>query len=85
VTLLEDIRSFPTELRLTLVRHYGIETAEAFFVHALKDPKGVRSALNLTSRSLKTLVEIVEGYLSQDYVKRCREQPLKHPRGVILD
>jgi hypothetical protein len=85
MTLLEDIPSFPVEMRKTLERGYGIETAEAFFVHALKDAKGISSALNLTQRNLKTLVDLVKKHLSPDYIDRCRQRPVKNSRGVIVD
>jgi hypothetical protein len=85
VKLLEEIPSFPGQARKTLESQYGIESAEAFFVHALNDPKGLRSALNLTPTALNKLVDLVESYLSPDYIKRCCQKPAKHPRGVILE
>jgi hypothetical protein len=83
--LLEEIPSFPETARKTLETQYGIETAEAFYTHAVKDPTGLRSALHITEAELNRLVRVVEGYLSPDYIERCRRPVAKHPRGVILD
>jgi hypothetical protein len=85
VKLLEEIPSFPEGARKILEGDYGIDSAEAFYVHALKDPRGLLSALHLTQPALDKLVRLVEGYLSPDYIDRCRQPTVKNPRGVILD
>jgi hypothetical protein len=83
--LLAEIPSFPAAARETLETEYGIESAEAFYVHALKGPAGLRTALRISQPELDRLVRIAEGYLSPDYIERCRQPAAKHPRGVILD
>jgi hypothetical protein len=84
VKLLKEIRPFPETARKTLETQYGIENAEAFYAHAVKDPTGLHSALHITQAELDRLVRIVEGHLSPDYIERCRRPVVKHPRGVIL-
>ena len=83
--LLDEIASFPDDARRVLESEYGIETAEAFYAHAVKDPTGMRSALRVDQAELDRLVRIVEGYLRADYIERCRQPTVKRPRGVILD
>jgi hypothetical protein len=82
--LLEEIPAFPEAARKTLETN-SIESAEVFYGHAVKDPKGLRSVLHITQAELNRLVRIVEGYLSPDYMERYRQPVVKHPRGVILD
>ncbi|MCI0462711.1 MAG: hypothetical protein L0Z62_37660 [Gemmataceae bacterium] len=83
--LLEEIVSFPEAAREVLETQYGIESAEAFYVHAVKDEEGLRAALHISPTELNRLKRIVEGYLSADYIERCRQPVIKHPRGVRLD
>jgi hypothetical protein len=85
VKLLQEITSFPAAARATLARDYGIESAEAFYAHAVKDPAGLRAALGISPAELSRLERLVEGHLSPDYIERCRQPVARHPRGVILD
>ena len=82
--LLEEIPSFPKVARTTLESEYGIETAEAFYVHAVKNPDGMRSALHVDRTRLDRLVRAVEGYLSSDYIEACQKPVAKHPRGALV-
>jgi hypothetical protein len=85
MTLLDEIRAIPAKSRETLESQYGIDTAEAFFAHAVRDPQGLRAALDASQAELDRLIKIVEGYLSDDYIDRCRRPAAKHPRGLIVD
>ena len=64
---------------------YGIESAEAFYGHAVKDAAGLCDALHITQAEMDRLVRLVEGYLAPDYVERCRRPDVRHQRGVILE
>ncbi|MDA0837129.1 MAG: hypothetical protein O3B01_03445 [Planctomycetota bacterium] len=83
--LLEEIPGFPGGPRQTLESEYGIETAEAFFAHVVSDEEGMRSALKLDKPELQQLSRLVEGYLSPDYISRCRKPARRHARGAIID
>ncbi len=85
VRLLEEIRAFPTKARKTLESQYGIDTAEAFFAHAVNDPEGLRTALNASQDELDVLTKIVEAKLSPKFIERCRRPAAKHPRGLMID
>ena len=83
--LLEDIPMFPESVRKTLENEYGIETAEAFYDHAVHDLKGLRTALRVSQAEMDRLVKIVEGHL-RPITSNALEGPLmKHPRGLIVD
>ena len=82
---LQEIKSFPTSQREVLERQFGIASAEAFYEHATRNAQGVQTALGLTALQLGTLLRLVEGYLTPEFVKRCRQPVVKHSRGVIVD
>jgi hypothetical protein len=84
VKLLEEIRAFPDPLRRRLESGYGIDSAEAFFSHALDNPDGMAQALDIDRAELDRLIGLVEGYLPADYRERCLN-PVRHPRGLIVD
>jgi hypothetical protein len=85
VKLLQEIASFPERARKLLETQYGIESAEAFYAHAVKDRAGLRAALGIPQAELSKLVHLVEGHLAPDYIDRCRQPVTKHPRGAIPD
>lgn len=82
---LHDISAFPEAARKTLEANYGIQSAEAFYGHAVKNRQGMREALRVSDDELDELVRVVEGYLSPAYIRRCRKPAVKRPRGVVLD
>jgi hypothetical protein len=83
--LLEDIPGFPKKARETLESEYGIESAEAFYAHAVHDPDGLRDALKATQPELDRIVKVVEGHLSPEFLARCKEPITRHPRGMLTD
>ena len=83
--LLQEITQFPAAQRELLEKQYGITSAEAFFEHALRNASGVQKALKITSEQFDSLVRQIEGYLTPDFVKRCRQPVKKRSRGVITD
>jgi hypothetical protein len=83
--LLEEITPFPQAARITLETEYGLESAEAFYAHAVKDPEGLQAALHVNPPELDRLVRLVEAYLPPDYIARCHQPSVRHPRGVIVD
>ncbi len=82
--LLEDIPTFPTSARRTLERKFGIDSAEAFYANATHNPDGMAVGLHSDRAEVDRLIGIVEGYLSADYLERCRN-PIKRPRGLAVD
>ena len=82
---LQEIKSFPASQREVLERQFGIASAEAFFEHATRNSQGVQTALGLTAPQLAALRQLVEGYLTPDFVNRCRQPLARHSRGVIVD
>ena len=82
--LLDDIPSFPATARDTLHRQYGIDSAEAFYGHAVQDSDGMRQALHVSARELNRLVRMAESFLDPDFAACCREPAVSHPRGVIV-
>jgi hypothetical protein len=82
--LLEDIPKFPAKARRTLKGQYGIDSAEAFYAHAIGNPEGMASILETDRAGVDRLLKTVEGYLPADYPERCRH-PVRHPRGLIID
>ena len=82
---LQEIKSFPVQTRELLERQFGITSAEAFFEHGTRNAQGVQTALKKTPAQLAALMELIEGYLSPEFVNRCRKPVAKHSRGVIVD
>ena len=83
--LLEEISSFPAATRERLESEFGIETAEAFYAHAVQDADALGSALHLSGKELDKLVRMVEGHLEAGFAERCRQPLKKHPRGLRID
>jgi hypothetical protein len=83
--LLEEIPTFPEAGRRTLERKYAITSAEAFYDHAIHNPEGMRKVMCVSRAELARLVHMVEGHLDPDFVERCHQPIVKHPRGVIID
>jgi hypothetical protein len=81
---LDDIPAFPPAVAQTLAGGYGIETAEAFYGHAVQDPEGMRRALQVSREEIDRLIRLAEGYLDPQFIARAREETVKHPRGVIV-
>jgi hypothetical protein len=84
VKLLEEIRAFPDPVRRKLEAEFGIDSAEAFFAHALDNPAGMAQALGIVPAEVDRLVGLVEGHLPAGYRQRCLK-PIQHPRGLIVD
>lgn len=82
--LLEEIPAFPSDIRRALEAQYGIDTAEAFFAHAVQDAEGMQRALHLNRAAVERLTTLVEGFLPRGYAERCRTPTIRHPRGAIL-
>ncbi len=80
---LDDIPAFPRAVAETLASGYGIETAEAFYGHAVQDPEGMGRALQASPEEVERLVRLAEGHLDPRFVARAREEKVKHARGVI--
>ena len=83
--LLEEVVGFPSVARNRLGQAYGIDSAEAFYVNAVKNGDGMRTALQVSPEELERLVRLVEAFLSPDYIRQCKQPVAKHARGVILD
>ena len=83
--LLREIKAFPAAQREVLEGQFGITSAEAFFERAVRNAQGIQEALKVSPSRLEALLGIIEGYLSPDFVKRCRQPVKKHSRGVIVD
>jgi hypothetical protein len=81
---LREIRAFPKTQRETLERQFGIQSAEAFYEHAIRNAAGMQKALQLTPEALASLRVKVEGFLTPDFLKACAEPVKKHARGVIV-
>jgi hypothetical protein len=84
VKLLEEIPTFPVEVRHTLESEYGIESAEAFYANATQSPEGMAAVLQSDRAEVDRLIKIVEGYLPADYAERCRK-PIRRPRGLVVE
>ena len=82
---LQEIESFPEPTRELLERQFGITSAEAFFEHGTRNALGVQTALKKTPAQFAGLMQLIEGYLTPEFVKRCRQPVVKHGRGVIVD
>ena len=80
---LQEIKSFPASHREVLEGQFGITSPEAFYEHATRNAQGMQTALELTPAQLAALLKLVEGYLTAEFVKRCRQPVAKHGRGVI--
>lgn len=83
--LLHEISQFPAAQRELLAKKYGITIAEAFFEHAVHNAAGVQKSLKSTTEQFDSLVRQIEGYLTPDFIKRCRQPVKKRSRGVITD
>jgi hypothetical protein len=81
---LDDIPAFPRAVAQTLAGSFGIDTAEAFYGHAVQDPEGMRRALQVSREELDGLVRLAEGHLDPQFIARARAETVKHPRGVIV-
>jgi hypothetical protein len=84
VRLLEEIRAFPEPMRRKLETRYGIDSAEAFFGIALRNPAGMALALDTEPAEVDRLIQLVEGYLPAGYRERCLRL-VRHPGGLIVD
>lgn len=85
MTPLREISTFPSASRDALQQQFGINSAEAFYEHGVRNARGVQQGLNLAPERLAELLKLVEGYLAPDFVERCREPVVKRSRGVIVD
>jgi hypothetical protein len=84
VKYLDDIPTFPAESARLLESRYGIATAEAFYEHALHEPRGLRTALGLKKEAeLDKLVKLVEGHLAPSFVRAAQAPAVAHPRGAL--
>ena len=81
---LEEIPTFPADMRETLESQYGIESAEAFYANAIHSPDGMAAVLNSDRAQVDRLIKIVEGYLPAEYAERCRK-PIRRPRGLVIE
>lgn len=84
MTPLSEIRLFPVAVRDTLETEFGINSAEAFFEHSVRNPAGLAAALKLAEGGLDPLTKLVEGHLPLAFVTRCRQPSKTHKRGVIV-
>jgi hypothetical protein len=84
VKLLEEIPTFPAEVRNALESQYGIESAEAFYANATQSPEGMAAVLRSNRAEVDRLIKLVEGYLPADYAERCRK-PIRRPRGLVIE
>ncbi len=82
--LLEEIPTFPAEVRRALESEYGIDSAEAFYANATHSPEGMAAVLHSDRAEVDRLIKIVEGYLPSDYAERCRK-PIRRPRGLVVE
>ena len=81
---LDDIPTFPAESARLLESRYGIATAEAFYEHALHEPRGLRTALGLKKEAeLDKLIELVEGHLAPSFVRAAQAPAVRHSRGAL--
>ena len=80
---LEEIPTFPAESAQLLESRYGIATAEAFYEHALHEPRGLRTALGLKKAELDKLIKLVEGHLAPSFVRAAQAPVVRHPRGAL--
>jgi hypothetical protein len=83
--LLEEIPTFPARHRKILETEYGIDSAEAFFAHAVDDPEGMGDALKASPAEIERLTKLIEGYVSPEFAERCRHPSSRHPRGLSID
>jgi hypothetical protein len=81
---LDNIPAFPRAVAETLAAGFGIETAEAFYGHAVQDPEGMRQALQVPREEIDRLIRLAEGHLDPQFIARARAKTAKHPRGVIV-
>ena len=81
---LEDIPAFPRAVAEALAGGFGIETAEAFYGHAVQDPEGMRRALQVTREEIDRLIRLAEGHLDPQFIAGAGKKTVKHPRGVIV-
>ena len=82
--LLEEIPTFPANVRQRLESEYGIESAEAFYANATQSPEGMATVLQSDRAEVDRLIKIVEGYLPADYAERC-SKPVRRPRGLVIE
>ncbi len=83
MTALQDIATFPKKLSRKLETEYGIETAESFWDHAHRD--GIAEALGVDDSKLDKLIQLVEGYISPEYLNRLKAPAIHRPRGLLID
>jgi hypothetical protein len=84
VKYLDEIPTFPAESARLLESRYGIATAEAFYEHALHEPRGLRTALGLKKKAdLDQLITLVEGHLAPSFVRAAQAPAVQHPRGAL--
>jgi hypothetical protein len=66
VKYLEEIPTFPAKSAQLLESRYGIATAEAFYEHAVHEPRGLCAALGFDKvTDLDSLIKLVECHLRQ--------------------
>ena len=82
--LLEEIPTFPADVRLTLEREYGIESAEAFYANATHSPEGMAAGLHSDRAEVDRLIKIVAGHLPAGYAERCSKS-VRRPRGLVVE
>jgi len=83
--LLQEIASFPDSARKTLETQYGIESAEAFYAHTVKDSAGLRTALGIPQLELDKLIRLVEAISPRTISNDVASQWSKTRVGVIVD
>jgi hypothetical protein len=84
VKYLDEIPTFPADSARLLESRYGIATAEAFYEHALHEPKGLITALGLKKKTdLDHLIKLVEGHIEPAFVRAAQAPAVEHPRGAL--
>ncbi len=81
--LLEEIPTFPPAVRAALRGGYGIDSAEAFFAHAVRRGDDLARALGMAGAEIERLARLVEGHLDAGYVVRCRQPLVDRARGLV--
>lgn len=82
---LEEIPRFPIGTRQVLRSRFGIDTAESFYAHAARNPEGIGRALDLSSREVTRLSDLVARHLGAEFVQRCKTPRERRPRGLIVE
>lgn len=85
MTPLDKIETFPAAIRQLLEKQYGLNTAEAFYEMAVRNPMGLQTAIKVSPDELTQLEALTKQALSKAFVKKCHQPVTKHARGVIVD